>query len=121
MKLREAKKLCNKWEYRLGLKWWDITFVFITDKTEAYKTFGYDPDTIVMARSYPDWRYGTCTIYFNFPAMKSKEKWEGEKIIIHELCHVLVNEMREGHIDHEERVVTTLTKAFLWTEADCLK
>ena len=121
MKLEQIKKLCNTWIYRLGLKWWEVTLNFVTDKTEAYKMFGYDQESIVMARSYPDWRYMTCTIYFNIPAMKSKTEDEIEKIIIHELCHALVNEMREGHIDHEERVVTTLTKAFLWTEADCLK
>ena len=121
MKLKKIRKACETWTYRLGLKWWEIEFNFVTDKAEAYKMFGYDQESVVMARSYPDWRYMTCTIYLNIPAMKSKEAWEVEKIIIHELCHALVNEMREDGLDHEERVVTGLTKAFLWTEADAIK
>ena len=40
-----------------------------------------------------------------------------ERIAVHELCHILVNEMRESEMCHEERVVTMLTKAFLWVEA----
>ena len=121
MKLKKIRKACETWTYRLGLKWWEIEFNFVTDKAEAYKMFGYDQESVVMARSYPDWRYMICTIYLNIPAMKSKEAWEVEKIIIHELCHALVNEMREDGLDHEERVVTGLTKAFLWTEADAIK
>jgi len=39
-----------------------------------------------------------------------------EMTIVHELCHALVNEMRKDGIDHEERTVTALTKAFLWTD-----
>lgn len=31
------------------------------------------------------------------------------------LMHVFLNEMREEGIDHEERVATMLSKAFLWT------
>ena len=34
-----------------------------------------------------------------------------------ELCHALVNEMREQGIDHEERVVTMLSKAFMWVRS----
>lgn len=121
MKLKKLKQICNKWIYRLGLKWWEVELNFVIDKAEAYKMFGYDQESVVVARSFPDWRYMTCRIYFNFPAMKSKSEIEVEKIVIHELCHALVNEMREEGLEHEERVVTTLTKAFLWTEADCLK
>ena len=121
MKLKNAKKLCNAWIYRLGLRWWDYEICFITDEAEAYKTFGYDQDSVVVGRTYADWRYGTFTIYFNFPAMKHKTAYEVEKIVIHELCHVLVNEMREEGVDHEERVVSGLTKAFLWTQSDCLE
>jgi hypothetical protein len=46
-----------------------------------------------------------------------------ERIFVHECCHAIVNEMREwsvGHegngvMGHEERVVSHLANAFLWT------
>lgn len=120
MKLKQIKKLCDTWVYRLGLKWWEVTINYISDAQEIIKMFRIAEDEIVVARTFADWRYATCNIYFNLPTLKSLSVRDVEKVIIHELCHVLINEMREGGIDHEERVVTTLTKAFLWTEADCL-
>jgi predicted SprT family Zn-dependent metalloprotease len=39
-----------------------------------------------------------------------------EKIVVHELMHVFLNEMREKGIDHEERVATMLSQAFLWVK-----
>ena len=41
-------------------------------------------------------------------------KKEIEKVVVHELMHVFLNETREEGIDHEERVATQLQKAFFW-------
>lgn len=76
-------------------------------------------DNVVVARSICDWRYATCTLQINEPELLEMNKRDAEFVIVHELCHALVNEMREEGIDHEERVVTGLAKAFLWTETDC--
>lgn len=39
---------------------------------------------------------------------------EIEYVVVHELMHVFLNEMREQGQQHEERVATLLAKAFLW-------
>ena len=55
--------------------------------------------------------YGRRSPYAGYAGMSNEEL---ERTVVHELVHALVNELREGGIDHEERVVTTLTKAVLW-------
>jgi predicted SprT family Zn-dependent metalloprotease len=54
------------------------------------------------------WQYFTATIDFSYIQLKDMEEKEIEKIIIHELLHIVVNEMREDGIEHEERVVSHL-------------
>lgn len=105
----------DKWLKSLGLLWWKITIVYLDDAKELVQQEFYRGDETVLARTYADWRYGTGTIYFNITALDGMEDTEIENTVVHELAHILVNEMREGELHHEERVVTGLTKAFLWT------
>jgi len=109
---KKIKEIFERWTYLLGLRWWDISLTFSKEKSYFYK----DDGSRILAKTWSDWRYMKATILINYREIKLLDPEEIEKIIIHELCHVLVNEMREGDISHEERVVTTLTKAFLWTK-----
>ena len=115
MKRKQIKKLFDKWTYLLGLRWWNVTINYIDDPQEIIRIFRVTDEDVCIAKSYCDWRYATCNIYVNLPQLKQMDDQQVEMTIVHELCHALVNEMREDGIDHEERVVTGLTKAFLWT------
>ncbi|KKL89323.1 hypothetical protein LCGC14_1915860 [marine sediment metagenome] len=61
------------------------------------------------------------TVAFNISALKELDDHDLEVVVVHEMCHVLVNEMRadrggeptHGSVAHEERVVSTLAQAFL--------
>jgi Fe-S cluster biosynthesis and repair protein YggX len=108
---KKIQEIFEKWSYLLGLRWWDVSLTLSKEKTDFLK----DNGETVLARTWADWRYMKATILINYREIKLLDPEEIEKIIVHELCHVLVNEMREGDITHEERVVTTLTNAFLWT------
>ena len=114
-------KIIDKWTYRLGLRWWHITFVLTADP-KAIKDIFRDKDVkksdTIMGRTYADWRYKTATVYINVPATKGKTKRFLEKFIVHELAHIIVNEMREGKIRDEESVVTAITDAIFWTVDD---
>lgn len=105
----------EKWLQPLGLLWWKVDILYYDDPSEILKHFHVDDDSITLARSYSDWRYGTAKVIINLPALAELSPDEIETVIVHELVHVLVNEMREGELHHEERVVSCLTKAFLWT------
>lgn len=117
-KTRKAvKRAFDKWLKPLGLLWWDIKIHFYSDPIEVAKRFRKpDEDFTVAAKTYVSWMYSEASIDVNLPAFKGLDQEEIERIIVHECCHILVAEAREGEIHHEERVVTQLTKAFFWVE-----
>ena len=116
-KRKTITRLFEIWTYRLGLRWWTVNTIYHKGK-EARKFFSAGDDETVLARTFSDWRYSMANIHINTPAFGNMTDNEIERVVVHELCHVLVNEMREGEIHHEERVVTGLQKAFLWTVND---
>ena len=113
---KKIENYFHKWAQPLGLLWWEITITYFDDPGEVVRMFR-DPGggNIIPAIVNADWKYGTASISINVPAFKGMKNRQIEKIIVHELVHVLVNEMREDGIEHEERVVTGLAKAFMWT------
>ena len=105
----------GKWTERLGLRWWMVDVHWHKGK-DAKKYFSAGEDETVLARVFADWRYAEANIHINLPAWKGMSNEDVERAIVHELMHILVNEMREGELHHEERVVTCLTKAVLWVD-----
>lgn len=110
---RMIKKAFHRWARPLGLLWWHIDTIYYDDHAEIVDRFLRGDET-VAARTYADWRYMTARIEINLIAFSKMDQDEIERVVVHELIHILVNEMREGDISHEERVVTTLTKAAFW-------
>jgi Zn-dependent protease with chaperone function len=115
--LKRVKAAVEKWLQPLGLEWWDVKIVYYSNPTDIVRIFASDEFLVVPAKTWADWRYGTAEVAVNLPAFDEIDKDKVETVILHELIHVLVNEMRTVGLDHEERVVTGLTKAFLWVEA----
>ena len=108
MKHNRAKKIAKKymewWVKWTGLGWWNVTS-------------GY-PDGIndgeVAGTCEVKWEYLTAHIDFGITALRHMSDDEIEYVVVHELMHVFLNEMREQGQQHEERVATLLAKAFLW-------
>lgn len=63
-----------------------------------------------------DWKYLTAYVTIYPKAITHLDHKGIEKVVLHELMHILINEMREKDIHHEERVATQLQKAFSWVE-----
>jgi hypothetical protein len=125
LKLKQGSKLIKKylsiWSYRLGLRWWTIDILMYDDPTSILDNFGNEDNHIVLARTWVEWKYAHAKILFNLPEFCKLSEDKIEAAVLHELCHVLINEMREGELHHEERVVTQLQKAFNWTAVDAAK
>ena len=113
-----VKAALDKWLKPMGLLWWDVTINLYEDPGDVVRVFrDASSDTTVVANTAVNWIYGTATINFNVPALRGMSQRDIEKVVVHECCHILVGEMREGEAHHEERVVTGLTKAFMWVES----
>jgi hypothetical protein len=111
------RRLFELWTYRLGLRWWTVNVRYYDDPDEIVSRFNTGERTTLM-RNTTDWQYCLTTIDVNLSALKQLDREEIERAVVHELIHALVNEMREGEIHHEERVVTQITNAIFWTVAD---
>lgn len=106
--------LIERWVKPLGLAWWKLNFEWERDRCKDDVTLGDGYSTHVAMRCYADWRYMEATIIVFLPSVAERRDDELEPLFVHELMHVFLREMREKGLDHEERVATTLAKAFVW-------
>lgn len=118
------KAIYDRWDQVLGLRWWTVKQVWVRDLDGFQSESNGHTSFIVHARTTASWPYMTATISFNLVDMANLDDKDAERVVVHELCHILVNEMRydetvsglahgENGRMHEERVVTTLAQAFL--------
>ncbi len=113
------KVLVSKWEPILGLSDWKIKYVF-TLESDSW-------DIRTAGRASVDWQYKLAYITFYCNETATLDIVELEWMVVHEMCHVIVNEMRamtkdshlnqsyfiDGWIMHEERVCTELANSFI--------
>lgn len=107
-------KYIREWIKYLGLEHWEITITQLHMK-EYYQKEGNESYN-TLGRCHVMWPYMRAEVVINLDALSDCSSDEMvKKYAIHELLHIVVNEMRdddEENIDHEERVVTMLTSAF---------
>lgn len=121
MKKKKARKIARKyflwWVHALGLDYGRVSILYVDQIEDTLEdgTILINPN--LTGRCHTDWRYQETTIYISLDAIKRMDKGEIEKVVVHELMHVFLNEMREEGIDHEERVATNLQKAFVWVRS----
>lgn len=96
--------LLDKWMPLLGLADWTIRARYVLASQDMeYPT--------AQAECDARWQYMHAVIRFNVPELVQADDGEIEHVVVHELMHVLVNEMREDGIAHEERVCEMLARA----------
>ncbi len=100
-----------RWVDIMGLSGWRINIRYIKAPEMTKLTGG----TLYEAFCTPQWEYKTADLYFNLDEVVGMQVDEGESLVVHELAHCLVSEMRswEKDSDHEERVVTDIERALM--------
>lgn len=106
---KTVKKYWSRWHQPLGLADWKIGISF-SDGRGVSRREGYE----VAATCDADWSYRSADVTFYIGSLHGKDDEEIESIVVHEMMHIFVNEMREEGIKHEERVCESLTWAFIW-------
>ena len=101
-------RLAREWIGRTWLGWWRIDVVFLSGKEYRKRMKGHS-----VAFCATQWQYMEATVYVNSAVLKGIEKDRIEYVVVHELMHVFLNEMREKGIEHEERVATFLARSFM--------
>ena len=104
----------DKWVKKTWLGWWSIEVEYYSAH-EYFKERGLSEDSLAVCHT--NWQYMTATIRVNSDKLEEQKEEDIELIVLHELMHVFLNEMRSDEgtngIEHEERVATVLAKSFL--------
>lgn len=100
---KKLDKLMKKWVPRCWLNSWNIKIIDHWNGLPTPKS-----DYLIYGRCDADWRYANAVLDFDIPACSTLSDFQLERVVIHELIHAVVNEMREKDLDHEERVVSHL-------------
>jgi hypothetical protein len=101
------KGLVEKWVGLLDIRHWSIEVIYSRSPIECEEGWICQPQTLTQ------WCYLASRMTFNLPAVSDISDRVLSSTILHELLHMLVNEMREEGIKHEERVVTQLEKSII--------
>lgn len=106
------------WIPAIGLRWWKVHLEWLREEKDSDRGPG-----AVAAECDADWRYCEATIRWFLPAIAAADDEELEYIVVHELMHIFLNEMRQAEDlqAHEERVATHLANGFLWSTAAARK
>ena len=115
--------LVRRWKPILGLASWSIQVTFSEEESDCSncrKTDGHTEWHTIMQNA-TDWAYMNTALVVFLPAIRDMSMEKLEEVVIHELCHTVVAEMRpdvdpqDYDTKHEERVVTMLAHSFLRT------
>lgn len=113
MKQKKAQRLFRNnfehYKHWFGLSDWKIDLHFHT-----WLGVGESGNLAVARVENCSWEYQSASIQVDLSKLADMKASKIGEVVIHELLHIVVNEMREGSIKHEERVVTHLTNCVLW-------
>ncbi len=105
---RRLRALFKKWTPKLGLTDWDIAIEL------APPLPAVDSVVDTAADCHAIWEYERATIRFAEEYVETCDDSMLENHVVHELMHVMLNELRREHkMPNEERTATRLTRAFL--------
>jgi hypothetical protein len=122
---RRVKLAYQKWHSITGLGEWIRSHAWHRDGNCGKEGTNYGPDT--TARAEVQWEYITVCFHWNLENIATLDDDTLDRVIRHEISHVLINEMRmwgppthrdeqarDEAMKHEERVVTKLASILLW-------
>lgn len=107
-------RLAPKWQKRMNLLHWDIEHVFL----DSFYGDDGDEDFKVTAITESRWQYMQAKIKWYLPSAVRHGDKELEKVLVHELCHVLLAP-EQALIDTKTHHDITHTQ-MLGSEADAL-
>ena len=120
--------IVDVWRECLGLGWWHVTLHSHRDSAAFHEASPEEMPLKSQAYTSVSWAYLHAEVHFNLPLLLQADDSALEEVVVHEFMHILVHEMRSGtrcdcpyDIRHEERVCTTLQRAFAWTKEHFLR
>ena len=113
--------LIKRWVGPLGLGWWRLNFTYHRELTPT--DVSQDGKREALGTCKANWQYREAEIIFNMPACADLKDDELERMFVHELMHVFLNEARQKDVitPGEESAASALASAFIWHREELLK
>jgi hypothetical protein len=110
----KLQKYLKTWKVLLGLQWYRLDVLFDRDSIRRPDPENPGGTIVTYATTSCSYEYLQAAIQFSVPGLQDKDDADLERVVIHELLHVVVNEMRDASrsTKHEERVVSVLEEVF---------
>lgn len=114
------EQFARYWIERLGLRWWRIDLKWDRGDNLPSADPAISEEWSGYAATDTAWQYLRAQVTFAVGAFTELDDEDAERSVLHELVHVLVEELRPEELTwewqrHNERCVSMLTSAFLWT------
>ena len=107
---RRIERFWKKWRRTLGLDEWETALNF--NDGEYIQQDG-EASGEAVASAHARWQYRHASVSFNLERVARLDEEDLEQMVIHEAMHIILNEMREEGVKHEERVASSLAFAFM--------
>ena|ERR1035437_4234764 len=119
-------KTYAKWQSPSGMGGWIVSHIWYRDGTAGEDGTPAPSGGVVTARASVAWEYCRVTFHWNLQVIATDSNGDLDRIVRHEICHALVNEMRmwapstmseeksDEAMKHEEHTVTCLAAILLW-------
>ena len=124
---RRVELAYTKWHIPAGLGDWIVSHAWHRDGTAGKQDNQPPQEHEPTARASVAWEYITVCFHWNLQSIADNSDAEVDRIVRHEICHALINEMRmwgprlhrdeqarDEAMKHEERVATRLGSILLW-------
>lgn len=109
---KKQLKVCIKKHMEWWCKWLGLNYGLVTTKF----VYSWESDMDAAAICDTKWQYEESAVTFNLKQLRKLNDKEIEEVVVHELMHIFLNEMREKGIKHEEHTATRLQHAFIWVK-----
>lgn len=105
--MRKLEGFLGYWLEKFSLKEWTYNI--------DYEALQNEDNVSINAGIVPQWEYQHFNLKFYLPNIVNHSEYELENVVVHELSHVLVNQMERKNTRRVdiESVVTTLARIFL--------
>ncbi len=110
-----VEAMWEKWRDRLGLASWLVNRDYHDGE---YVQGDGRSSSDAIASADVDWAYQRATLSFNLQKVEHQDDAALENVIVHEAMHILINELREDGMKHEEHACTMLAWALIRTAQD---
>lgn len=120
---RRIQKLATKWVGPLGLKWWKINISYHREKSETPTSYMpiKNGEYVCFMTTTAEPNYLVARIDAYLSEIIDLNDDELEEAFVHELMHIFVSPMSteiKKKSGDEERVATTLSRAFRWVRQE---